>query len=142
MKAKLWFFLIVGMVILGLVFYGYFTATPGIEREGGPKIEITPQSFNFGNVSYGKIAEYTFQVKNAGNEILEIKRVATSCSCTRAEISQEKIAPGQTAELQVVYDTGAMSGPHGKGKQERIIYLKSSDPVNPQAEVIIYADVK
>ena len=136
-------FLILIAVISGLAVFGYFKAVPGaVDKKNLAKIEITPQSYDFGEVNYGTIIKYNFEVKNSGQEILEIKRVGTSCSCTTAKISKETIVPGQVAELQVSYDTGAMGLAHGKGKQERIIYVKSSDPKNPQAQVIIYAFVK
>jgi len=142
MKTKIVFVLV--LIVLGLAGYGYFKSIPGIEPGTGdlPRIEITPQSFDFGDVVYGQVVEHAFKVKNAGSEILEIKRLATSCGCTSAEIAEKQINPGGEAELRVAYDTGAMSGPHGKGPQERIIYIKSSDPVNPQIEVMIYANVK
>lgn len=136
---------IIILAILGLAIVGYFKAVPGAKDQTGsrPQIEITPKSFDFGEVEFGKIAEYVFKVKNLGSEILEIKRVATSCACTSAKVNKEKISPGQEAELLVSYDTAAMgSSSHGKGEQERIIYIKSNDPVNPQTEVMIYADVK
>lgn len=143
--SKVKFFLILGIIILGMSVYGYFKAIPGPQDQtvNIAKIEITPKSFDSGEVEYGKIAEYRFRVKNTGAEILEIKRVATSCACTSAKIDKEKIEPGEETELLVSYDTAAMgSGSHAKGKQERIIYVKSNDPVNPQVEVIVYAYVK
>lgn len=144
MKLKIKFFLILGVIILGLVVIGYFKATPGIKNqaENLPKIEITPKSFDFGEINFGEVVNYSFKVKNLGNEILEIKRVATSCPCASAKIAKEKINPGEEVKLLVSYDSGAMGSSHGKGKQERIIYVKSNDPINPQVEVEIYADVK
>ncbi len=144
MNKKAFGFAIILLVVVGMAIYGYFKATPGIENQGKlrPEIEITPQFFDFGEIKYGEVASYTFSVKNLGNEILEIKRVDTSCACTTAKTSKEKISPSEEAELRVSYDTGAMSGPHGRGEQERIIYVKSSDPINPQVEVKIYANVK
>ena len=141
-KNKLIFILII--VILGMAGYGYFQAIPGVQNrtENLPQIEISPEFFDFREIEYGKIAEYDFKIKNLGNEFLEIKRIATSCACTSAKVSLEKIAPGEEATLYVSYDTGAMSGAHGKGQQERIIYVRSSDPVNPQVEVMIYANVR
>lgn len=142
---KLNFFLILGVIILGLAIVGYFKAMPGVENQAGshPQIEIIPKTFDFGEVEFGKIVEYTFKVKNLGSEILEIKRVATSCACTTAKIIQEKINPGEETELLVIYDTAAMGGgPHGRGKQERIIYVKSNDQEKPQVEVVIRAIVK
>ena len=138
------FFLILGVVILGLAGYGYFKSVPGVKNqtENLPQIEISPQSFDFGEINYGQVVEHVFKVKNTGSEILEIKRVATSCACTTAKISKEQISPGQETELMVTYNTGAMSGTHAKGEQERIIYVKSSDPISPQVEAMIYANVK
>src|SRR3989344_2859003 len=145
MGEKLKFFLIFGLLILisGLVVFGYFKATPGAANGGtaGPKIEILPAIFDFGDIKYGQIVEYDFQVKNSGKEILEIKRVATSCSCTTAKVDKEKIGPGETANLHIRYDSGAMGSLHGKGRHERIIYVKSNDPNNPQTESMIYANV-
>ena len=124
--------------------YGYFKAIPGVgdQADNLPEIEITPTCFDFGNIEYGKVLEYTFKVKNLGEETLEIKRVATSCACTTAEVTKEKINPSEEAELLVTYDTGAMSGPHGKGEQERVIYVKSNDPINSQVEIMIYAYIR
>lgn len=144
MSSKIKFSLISAILVLGIAVFGYFRAIPKAEdQENIPKIEIRPKSHDFGTADFGKVLTFNFQLKNQGNEILEIKRVATSCACTTAKISKEKINSGETAELSVSYDTAAMgSGPHGKGKQERIIYVKSNDPISPQVEVIIYAYVK
>lgn len=144
MKSKTLFLTISVLVIVGIAISGYFKAIPGVENQGEnlPQIEITPKSFDFGEVEYGQVVEYSFLVKNLGDEILEIKRVATSCACTTAEIEKETLRPGEETKLLVIYDTGAMTGAHAKGEQERIIYVKSNDPVNPQVEAMIYADVQ
>jgi hypothetical protein len=144
MGSKIKVLIIVGLAIFSIAVYGYFKAVPGLKNEtqARPVIEISPQSFDFGRIKYGQVVKYSFRVKNSGNEILEIQKVATSCSCTTAEVSRDKIAPQQEAELRVVYDSGAMSGSFAKGDQERIIYVKSNDPVSPQAKVMIHGFVE
>lgn len=144
MHPKIKFSLILAVLVIGIATLGYFKAIPKAENQKNiPKIEIAPEAYDFGTVDFGKVMTFDFQVKNRGNEILEIKRVATSCACTTANISQEKINPGETAKLSVSYDTAAMGrSSHGTGEQERIIYVKSSDPITPQVEVTIYAYVK
>lgn len=137
--------LIIGMFIVigGLAIFGYFGAAPEpIQGQDYPKIEISPSSFDSGEIEYGDVIEYVFQITNTGSQILEIKKIATSCGCTTAEVSQEQVAPGETINLNVRYDSGAMSGAHAREEQERIIYVKTNDPNNPQAEVIIKAYVK
>lgn len=145
MKTKILLPAMLLAVIAALVIAGYLKATPPPDNQtqDGPKIEISPASFDFGQIEFGKIVETKFTVKNNGNQLLEIKRVATSCGCTTAKISKEKIDPGESAVLLVVYDTAAMgSGPHGKGKQDRIIYIRSNDPANAQIETTITAYVE
>lgn len=139
---KIWLVLILFIAVLAI--YGYFNAVSGPEdqSENQPKIEITPSFFDFGEIEYGQIVEHIFKVKNSGKEILEIKRVATSCACTTAEMGKNVLNPNEEVELLVKYDTGAMSGSHAKGKQERIIYIKTNDPINPQIEALIYAYVR
>lgn len=143
MKQKILIILIMIIIVLGIFFLGYIKAIPEAKNGGEkkPKIEVTPDSYNFGDVKYGEIVEYVFKVKNSGAEPLEIKRIATSCACTTAKISKEVIAQSEEAELKVTYKTGEMGGSHGKGKQERIIYVKSNDPITPQIEAMIYANV-
>jgi hypothetical protein len=143
MLSKIKFFLILGVIVLGIASIGYFKAIPGVQnQESLPKIEITPKTFDFGEINFGDVVNYSFQVKNLGKEILEIKRLATSCPCATAKIAKEKIEPGEEVELLVSYDSEMMGPAHGKGRQERIIYVKSNDPVNPQVEVMIYATIK
>ncbi len=141
-KSKFWIILILIIVVLAI--YGYFKAIPGSENQAAnqPRIEVFPKSWDFKEINYGEILEYTFKVKNLGKEVLEIRKVATSCACTTAEINKERINPNEEAELLVRYDTGAMSGSHAKGNQERIIYIRSNDSLNPQIEVMIYAYVR
>ena len=143
MKSKIFVFIIIG-IIGGLAIYGYFNAVSPFQnqREGRPKIEVIPKSYDFGEIKYGKIVRHSFKIRNLGNEVLEIKKLATSCACTEAKIVKDRIFPGEEAELKVIYDTGAMTGLHAKGTQERIIYIKTNDPISPQTEVMIYAYVK
>lgn len=138
------YLLILGLVIIGFAVLGYLRSVPGVEDEtdSRPQIEITPQTFDFNEIEYGSIVEHTFKIKNLGKEVLEINKIATSCACTSAEVDKEIIRPNEEVSLKVIYNTGLMSGSHAKGDQERIIYVKSNDPINPQAEVTIHAYVK
>lgn len=148
-KFKNYYFIALIFVIgiAAFIAYGYSQSIPNDTFNGQnsnqPKIEISPAFYDFGEVEFGKIAEYKFIIENKGSKTLEIRRLATSCSCTTAKINKEKLNPGETAELFVSYDTAAMgSGTHGTGSQERIIYVKTNDPANPQATVKIHAYVK
>ena len=131
-------------VALGIATLGYFKATPGVKSgtATGPKIEITPAKYDFGDIKYVQIMTYDFQIQNMGQEPLEIKRVATSCSCTSAKVGTEILGPGEKTTLSIRYDSGAMGKAHGSGKQERIIYIRSNDTLNPQVAAMVYANVQ
>lgn len=144
MKLKLIYLILFIVAVIGLIAYGYFRAVPGVENQSvdRPEIIIIPASFDFGDVAYGDLAEYTFKVKNLGKKTLEINKIATSCGCTTAEVEKEILNPGEETNLFVKYNTGLMSGAHAKGEQERIIYIKSNDPLTPQIEATIKAYVR
>ena len=141
MNLKIKFLILFVFISFGVAIYGYFNAVSKSSSENGPKIEISPKIHDFKDLNFGEVVSYDFIVKNSGDEILEIRRVSTSCLCTVAEILKKEINPGEEVILSISYDTGAM-GAHGRGKQERIIYIRSNDPFNPQIEAMIYANVK
>lgn len=136
--------LFLAVILLAFAVFGYLKAVPTSPPEQnsiqGPKIMVEPKVFDFGEVQRPAVVDHEFTVKNTGRETLEIRRVSTSCSCTTAKIDKKEIEPGEKAALVVTYDSGAMK--HEKGRIERIVYIKSNDPDNPQLEVTIYASVK
>ncbi len=143
MKLKIIYFLFLVLVIFSLAGYGYLKSAPGIDSETDsyPEIEIIPKRYDFGKIKFGDIVSYNFTIRNSGSEDLKIRRVSTSCLCATAKVEKEIIKPGEETILLVSYDSGSM-GLHGKGKQERIIFIRSNDPISPQAEAIIYANVE
>lgn len=143
MKTRNYLIVAVLFLLIALFGYGYIKSTPGVDDLTGPipEIVITPKYFDFGDIKYGDVVQHTFIVKNIGDAVLEIKRIATSCGCTTAKVDNDNILPGEETNLIVTYTTGAMSGDHALGEQERIIYIKNNDPINPQTEVMIYARV-
>ena len=144
MNSKL--LLVFGLVVLIFVGYGYWQAidqkNQGDQGNLEPRIAVEPKEFDFGEVEFGKVVKQAFTIKNTGNGLLEIKRVSTSCACTKAKIDKEKLGPDEEAELLVTYDAGAMGRKIIGKKLERFIFIKSNDPKNPQVEVVIKATVK
>jgi len=56
-------------------------------------------------------ATHTFKIKNDGNAPLVISRVTTSCGCTTWEYLKEPVAPGETLDFKVIYNTTNRVGP-------------------------------
>ncbi|MDP3143011.1 MAG: rhodanese-like domain-containing protein [Candidatus Omnitrophota bacterium] len=109
----------------GLIFVFIIAFTVSAFADEGPKIEVTPQSWDFGKLTEPKIQTHNFAVKNLGNDTLVIKRISTSCGCTKAKISKDKLVPGETAELKVTFEPDLTSA---QGKLKRSIYIESNDP--------------
>ena len=132
-RHRSWLIVLGGVIALILVGgYGYLRSG----AQGPPQIEITPTSYDFGEISSIEKVEVEFKVRNAGGSPLEITRVSTSCGCTTAEIEDEVLLPGETTALHVTFDPQVMQT-EGIAEEEivRIIYLKSNDPDHPEVEV-------
>lgn len=73
--------------------------------QSGAQIEFEKETHDFGNLKYGANGTYTFKFKNTGNQPLIISDAKGSCSCTVPSFSKTPIAPGQSGEITVKYDT-------------------------------------
>lgn len=101
-----------------------------------PMITFDRIIHDFGTIPQkGGTVETTFEVRNEGNEELEIGAISTSCGCTTATISSKTVKPGDTAVLTVSFDPDFHQEPAGKFK--RTVFIPSNDPRTPEAEVKI-----
>lgn len=121
---------------LKLTFIGTIKTTDS-KSELQAKIVFPETEHDFGVVQEGKKVEYTFKFTNLGSGNLEIKDIKTSCGCTAALVSSEKLEPGQKGTLKVELDTTNRSG-----RMSRTITINSNDPSEPQKVLMIYADVQ
>jgi len=107
------------------------------ESEVYPVIKFSETQHDFGKVKEGKIVEYSFSFKNVGKTILEINDIKTSCGCTAALVSNEKLMPGEEGTLKVELDTSKR-----KGKMIKTVTIKTNDPKMPNKILTLYADVQ
>ncbi|MFA4842580.1 MAG: DUF1573 domain-containing protein [Candidatus Omnitrophota bacterium] len=103
-----------------------------------PKIEITPDSWDFGRVTETKVLTHKFKVKNMGDDILEIKHITTSCDCVTASMFLKKVYPGEAAELTVKLD---LRKEKTQGKIKRDVYIESNDPEQRFKTVSVYVEL-
>jgi hypothetical protein len=90
-----------------------FSALFAQEVTKGPQIFIESETHNFGEIDYASNGNHTYVVKNTGNEPLLIERVSPSCSCSVSDWNKEPILPGETAKINIKYDT-KRTGPFNK----------------------------
>lgn len=80
----------------------------------GPKITFEEVEYNFGDIAQGDKVEYKFVFKNEGTAPLVLSNVLTTCGCTAPSWPREPIAPGQTSEINVVFNSAGKRGPQNK----------------------------
>ena len=112
-------------------------------------IETNPEFYEMGDIDInGGIVNREYEIKNVTDKTLKLKKIATSCMCTKAKVivgDKEtklfgmeghgdknppvnlEIASGETAKVLVEFDPAA-HGPQGVGPFDRIIWLTFSDP--------------
>jgi hypothetical protein len=102
-----------------------------------PKAVVDTPLYDFGSALEGTMVKHTFTIKNTGQGYLDIRGVKTSCGCTTGDPSKTHVAPGDTSEIAVAFDTHFQ-----KGHQVRTITASTNDPDNPQVAMTMQGIVK
>ena len=76
----------------------------------GPRLEVEPEEHDFGSAQQNQKLSHEFTVKNTGSEEVVIRRIATSCGCAAALVSEKTIAPGGSTTLVVTLETRKYRG--------------------------------
>ena len=121
------------LIILAIMFF--YTGIAFASHN--PKIEITPESWDFGRVTEAKVLTHKFKVNNMGNDTLEIKHITTSCGCTTATMFPQKLYPGESTELVVKLDLSEIKA---QGRIKRDVYIESNDPEQRFKTVSVYVE--
>jgi Protein of unknown function (DUF1573)/Flagellar-associated PapD-like len=102
-----------------------------------PKAVVSNPLYDFGSALEGTMVKHTFTITNTGRGYLDITGVKTSCGCTSGRPSKTHVAPGETSDIAVAFDTHFQ-----KGHQVRTITAYTNDPDNPQVAMTMQGIVK
>ena len=102
-----------------------------------PKLSILSKVHDFGKISQGDVVSTTYELKNIGKSVVNIRKVASNCSCAETSLPQENIAPGETVQMEVTFNSVGR-----RGTQQKSITIYSNDPVAPVQRVILKASVQ
>ena len=105
----------------------------------GAEITFVDETVDYGEVEYGSDGKRQFTFTNTGNEPLIITSCKGSCGCTVPKCPTEPILPGETANIDVKYDT-KRPGPFTKtitirsnaGSSSKIVKIKGTVKPKPQ----------
>jgi hypothetical protein len=102
----------------------------------GPKAASQQLEYDFGSVEQGTLVNHTFIISNTGGDALKIKKVSASCGCTAAKPEKSELAPGESTNINVQFNTKGRSG-----KQRKSVYVDTNDPEHTRLELKIYGVV-
>lgn len=102
-----------------------------------PRISISESKHDFGKVKEGSVLTLNLGIKSIGDSELIISDVKTSCGCTAALLSSDKLKPGESGNVRIELDTSGM-----KGIKTRTLAILSNDPVNPKMVITLFVEVE
>jgi hypothetical protein len=107
------------------------------QQAGQPKIVLSAEGWNFGEVVHLSKLEYDLGVSNQGTADLRIREVRTGCGCTVAELAKYVLKPGESTTVHVTFNTKLK-----KGKVSYPVTIVSNDPASPEKVFTVEGFVK
>jgi hypothetical protein len=158
MPFKLWGIVLVVVLAVGAyLLYAQWGAGPSASTDSGTlQLVITPPRRDLGEVSVsGGTITTLFTVRNAGDGVLLIRDMETSCMCTEAALIVDgvegpklgmrghgprpawsaELAPGQEAKLKVYYDPTVHA--ELRGPLTRVVRIHTNEPSRRYVDVVI-----
>ena len=110
---------------------------PAEPAASGPTttMEFTEMTHEFGAINEGDVVEHTFAFTNTGDAPLIIQDARATCGCTIPKKPEGPVAPGESSEIQVRFNSQGKSGMQNK----TITITANTEPTTTQ--LTIKADV-
>jgi hypothetical protein len=109
-------------LLLAIGFMGvYAQKAPASKNMPQFKFKDKNDTYDFGTLKEGPVAEHVFEFTNVGKEPLIIQSASASCGCTTPEWPKEPILPGKNGKITVRYNTQGRVAPFTKE-----IYIQSN----------------
>ena len=88
-----------------IIFSILFLSLYQVYAQTGPEITFESETINYGEVAQNSDGSRIFKFTNTGDAPLVIKNAKSSCGCTVPKKPEGPIAPGESGEIVVRYDT-------------------------------------
>jgi len=102
----------------------------------GPRISCPRETWDFGKAAQQKELKHAFEIKNTGDDVLEIRQVIPSCNCAAAMPEKKRLSPSESTVINVTLKTLTF-----KGRLEKIITVVSNDRHRPQLRLNVSGEV-
>lgn len=94
---------------------------PEVDPATAANITFEENNFDFGTLEEGEKVEHIFKFENTSDNPLTISNARGSCGCTVPEWPREPIAPGESGEIKVKFDSKGK-----KGKQSKTVTITAN----------------
>lgn len=101
-----------------------------------PKLVLQQSSFDFGDIKQGETVSHTFVLTNSGGDLLKITNVQASCGCTAAAPEKSELAPGESTNLPVKFNSTGR-----QGMQKKTVKIFTNDPQSPEMTITISGNI-
>lgn len=99
---------------------------------GSAKIVFENVTHDFGDISPGSKNRCEFKFKNAGDGLLRIGKIQSTCGCTVPELSKKEYAPGESGVIKATFHAG-----RGVGNVTKRLYVPNNDKQNSKIALTI-----
>lgn len=96
------------------------------------RIKYAEEQFDFGTATEGDIIEHKFKFTNTGKVPLTILNARSSCGCTIPEWPEAPIAPGESGEILVKFNTEMKVG-----NQRKTVYVTANTYPNETSVLLL-----
>ena len=81
------------------------------------QLSFATSTHDFGAITEGAMATYTFSFTNEGAVPLKLRSVRPSCGCTAPTFTTDAVAPGESGEIVIAYNSQGRPGAFRKSIQ-------------------------
>lgn len=100
-------------------------------------IDVSPRTHDFGAMEQQESRTVVLTVTNKGAGRLLIEKVEPDCGCTAADMANKDLAPGESTDLKIEFNSKQFDG-----KVVKSVRIYSNDPTNPVVDVMFTANVR
>jgi hypothetical protein len=101
-----------------------------------PRMTLESTHHDFGKIAPDTVVSHRFKVTNTGDALLTITKLNPSCGCTSSVVGKDHLAPGESTELEVTFNSAGYTGPI-----EKSVGVVSDDPAQPSQTLAFTGEV-
>lgn len=91
----------------GLIILAALTIALAGAGWAGPKLMVSEDNWDFGDVPNVGTVSHTFTLRNDGDSALKITSVSASCGCTSTRLENQELKPGKATTVTVTFNNSA-----------------------------------